>query len=46
MKLKNGEDIVTKDEDKWQLSGLVVHTCDLTGPTKKFDVSSNWSKRI
>lgn len=46
IKMKNGEEIITKEEDKLALAGLVVHTCDLSGPTKKFETAKKWSERI
>jgi hypothetical protein len=45
VKYKNHEILQTLESRK-TLSGLIVHTCDLTQPTKRFEISKKWSIRI
>jgi hypothetical protein len=33
-------------EDKKLLTGMIVHTVDLSGATKEFKMASIWSKRV
>ncbi|CAD8077105.1 unnamed protein product [Paramecium sonneborni] len=46
IKYKNGEMNIINMESKRVLSGLIVHTCDLNQPTKKFEITKKWSIRI
>ncbi|CAD8143242.1 unnamed protein product [Paramecium octaurelia] len=46
IKYKNGEMNIVNMETKRVLSGLIVHTCDLTQPTKRFEITKKWSIRI
>lgn len=46
IKYKNGEMNTLNIESKRVLSGLIVHTCDLTSPTKRFETTKKWSIRI
>ena len=40
------EDNKTENNDKQDYMNLVVHTADISNPTKKFDIYFNWAKLI
>ncbi|KAM3146931.1 hypothetical protein pb186bvf_001085 [Paramecium bursaria] len=40
------EPLIQKEDDKKFLSGAIIHTCDLTGQTKKFTLAHKWSLKI
>ena len=43
---ETNEPLIQKEDDKRLLSGVIIHICDLSGPTKTFTLAKEWSLRI